>query len=151
LIVAIPHRSTQNDIFEGQFIPAGTIVIPNIWYTIIISITRLYSLSLNRAISQDPTIYPSPEIFDPVRFMPFEIQPKEREGIVATDPQTYAFGYGRRICPGRHLGSSSAWFAMASILATFSIGKQKDINGMEITPKAEFGGDGAVRYSIVDH
>ena len=29
--VGVPHRSMQDDIYEGNFIPAGTTVIENVW------------------------------------------------------------------------------------------------------------------------
>ena len=29
--LAIPHRTIKDDVLNGYFIPAGTLVIPNIW------------------------------------------------------------------------------------------------------------------------
>ena len=30
--IGLPHRTTADDNYNGYFIPAGTIVMPNIWY-----------------------------------------------------------------------------------------------------------------------
>ena len=30
--VGVPHRSMQDDVYEGYFIPAGTTVIENVWW-----------------------------------------------------------------------------------------------------------------------
>jgi len=60
---------------------------------------------------------------------------------VPMDPRAYYFGYGRRACPGLHLGQWSAWIAMVSILATFNLRKHKDSEGRETPLKAEFGSE----------
>ena len=31
----VPHSSTQEQVFEGQRIPAGTVFIANIWFVVI--------------------------------------------------------------------------------------------------------------------
>ena len=30
--MGVPHVSTEDDIYEGHFIPAGAIIMPNIWF-----------------------------------------------------------------------------------------------------------------------
>lgn len=30
--MGIPHMSSEDDTFEGYFIPKGSIIMPNIWY-----------------------------------------------------------------------------------------------------------------------
>lgn len=55
----------------------------------------------------------------------------------AKDPTCF-FGFGRRLCPGRHLALDSMWLSMACILATFNICKVRDAQGNEITPKVEY-------------
>ena len=32
ILLGIPHRLTVDDIYEGKFMPAGAIVMGNIWY-----------------------------------------------------------------------------------------------------------------------
>ena len=54
------------------------------------------------------------------------------------DPSQFAFGFGRRICPGRVFASDVVWLHIACILATMSIGKVRDENGREITPEVEY-------------
>lgn len=46
-----------------------------------------------------------------------------------------AFGYGRRICPGRFMGRATDWLAIASILAAFDISPALDERGKEIIPE----------------
>ncbi|KAI0056529.1 cytochrome P450 [Artomyces pyxidatus] len=50
--VGIPHATTEDDIYDGFFIPRGTTVIANIW-----------------AILHDPQVYPEPDAFKPERFL----------------------------------------------------------------------------------
>jgi len=55
----------------------------------------------------------------------------------AKDPTCF-FGFGRRLCPGRHLALDSMWLSIVCILATFDIQKARDAQGNEITPKVEY-------------
>ena len=44
-----------------------------------------------------------------------------KEGV--RDPNV-AFGFGRRVCPGRHMADNSVWIAAASILHTFELSQK---------------------------
>ncbi|CDO76601.1 hypothetical protein BN946_scf184868.g15 [Trametes cinnabarina] len=116
---AIPHRSTAEDEYLGYTIPAGSLVMPNIW-----------------GITRDPTIYPDPEEFRPERFIRRAGKDAGKGDIPL--PSTYVFGFGRRICPGQELANPSLWLAMAQIIAAFDIRKPLDADGNEITPPAVF-------------
>lgn len=54
------------------------------------------------------------------------------------NPDIAAFGFGRRICPGRFVAYESMWMAIATMLATLDITKCRDENGIEITPQEEY-------------
>ena len=49
-----------------------------------------------------------------------------------------AFGFGRRICPGRYMAYEAIWIAVACTLAVFNLQKAKDEQGREITPSGEY-------------
>lgn len=86
-----------------------------------------------RAILHDETVYPDPLAFNPDRFMKDgKINPDVRNPAVA------AFGFGRRICPGRYMAYDSMWIAIASTLATFNITKAKREDGTPITPSGDY-------------
>jgi len=106
--LAFPHTTVKDDIYKGFFIPKGALVMANGW-----------------AISQDEALYPNPEVFHPERFF-------NPDGTLNDDKVDYAFGYGRRICPGKHMADSLLWLMMASVLSTFNISKAKDEKGFEI-------------------
>ncbi|KAG7440087.1 cytochrome P450 [Guyanagaster necrorhizus] len=110
--IAIPHLLEIDDVYKGYRLPAGSVVVPNTW-----------------AILHDEVAYPDPFSFNPDRFMK-----NGRLDLTVKDPTIVAFGYGRRICPGRHLAYASVWITVASILAVFDITKAVDENGMIIEP-----------------
>jgi len=93
---------------------------------------------LQRNTSQNPNIYAQPDVFDPSRFIPSKNQLEDNNWVPPLDPQNFGFGFGRRLCPGRHLAETNLWIAMVSILAAFNIRKKLDADGQEITPKLEF-------------
>ncbi|KAF8877180.1 cytochrome P450 [Infundibulicybe gibba] len=114
--LAIPHLLTQDDVYKGYHIPRDSIVIGNTW-----------------AIAHDETEYPDPFSFKPERFLKNgQLNPDVR------DPATFAFGYGRRVCPASHIGLSTLWIMAASILSTFDVSKAPDGKGGVIEPSQEY-------------
>ncbi|KZT02583.1 cytochrome P450 [Laetiporus sulphureus 93-53] len=97
-------------------IPGGTMIVPNIW-----------------AMTRNSQLYSDPETFRPERF-----DELDSSTVDLHDPRKLVFGFGRRICPGRHLADSTIWLAMTTILACFDISKALDEKGIEITPAASF-------------
>ncbi|KAF8139517.1 cytochrome P450 [Mycena galopus ATCC 62051] len=108
LPLGLPHASTADDVYDGYFIPNGATVIGNIW-----------------AMTRDESMYPDPERFNPDRFF-------TTDGKLNNDDTVLAFGFGRRICPGRHNADATVWATMVSVLSTFDIVKAKDAHGNEI-------------------
>ncbi|KAJ7132978.1 cytochrome P450 [Mycena filopes] len=108
LPLGVAHAASEDDVYQGYFIPKGTAVIPNTW-----------------AMTRDESIYPDAERFNPDRFF-------TEEGKLNDDDLVMAFGFGRRICPGRHVASATAWSAIVSLLATMNISKAKDETGKDI-------------------
>ncbi|KAF8452275.1 cytochrome P450 [Boletus edulis BED1] len=98
--IGVPHATTEDDVYEGCYIPQGATIIPNIC----------------RAMSHDEEKYPNPEVFMPERFL-------REDGTLNEDKVPYMFGFGRRLCPGRHVGDASLWSAMVCILTLFRIEK----------------------------
>ena len=73
----------------------------------------------------DEDVYPDPFTFKPERFLTKDGKIDE----TIWDPRHACFGFGRRICPGRHMAFSAVWIALASILYSFNIEKAKDESG----------------------
>lgn len=100
------------------------------------------------ALSTSQAVYPDPHEFKPERFL---LDGKLNPAV--KDPIT-AFGFGRRyayralpaskfsscsrLCPGRHMATSTIWIAVVSILAAFDIRKAVDEDGRDIEPTYEF-------------
>ncbi|KAG9092147.1 hypothetical protein FS749_015958 [Ceratobasidium sp. UAMH 11750] len=118
IVTVVAHRSGSQDdcnvVSEGKTyrIPAESLVVANVW-----------------KIMHDPDVYPEPGRFRPERFL-VENPPPE--------PENYAFGFGRRICPGLYIAQQSMWVSISNTLANFMITKAKDENGLEITPEERY-------------
>ncbi|CDO68067.1 hypothetical protein BN946_scf184347.g4 [Trametes cinnabarina] len=74
----MPHKLSEDDMYDGYFLEKGSLVMVNVW-----------------AILHDEARYPDPYTFNPDRFL--------KDG--ALDPDVFdsedaAFGFGRRVCPG---------------------------------------------------
>ncbi|CAE6496856.1 unnamed protein product [Rhizoctonia solani] len=121
VLTLVGHRSNGEDdenvvVGEKTYrIPARTAVIANVW-----------------KIMHNPEVYPDPEMFVPERFMGDNPPPF---------PEDYAFGFGRRICPGMHVAQQSMWLSISNILANFTITKARDEHGVEIVPEENYTND----------
>ena len=93
-----------------------------------------------RAILHDEKRYTDPYKFDPSRFL-------TPDGAVdpSTPDPTEAWGYGRRICPGRYFAEDVLWLTIANILAAFKIEKSIDEHGCVVEPREDFT-SGLFRY-----
>ncbi|KAJ7251381.1 cytochrome P450 [Mycena rebaudengoi] len=110
-----PHAVAVEDTYRGYRIPAGSIVIANTW-----------------AMLYDEIAYPDPYKFNPDRFLlNGQLNPAVR------DP-SLVFGFGRRVCPGRHMVQSTLWITVASLLAVFNITKAIGEDGQILEPSYEY-------------
>ncbi|KAH6880527.1 cytochrome P450 [Thelonectria olida] len=112
--VGVPHKSLQDDVYDGYFIPAGSVVYANA-----------------RAMTRDERVYSDPEDFNPDRYIPIG------QGGKGEPLPNGQFGFGRRVCVGKHLAEASVWIVIAAMLSTMKIEKARNAEGKEITPKVE--------------
>ncbi|KAK7462926.1 hypothetical protein VKT23_007506 [Stygiomarasmius scandens] len=122
--IGVPHASNEDDYYDGFFIPKGTVIIPNVWH-------------LNR----DPEIYgPDADQFRPERHL-------DQQGNLR-DPKDdghFTFGFGQRVCVGRHVANNFLSIAFATILWALRIEPVKDHAGNDILPDI----DAEVSYNAV--
>jgi hypothetical protein len=104
---------------------------------------------IDRTILHDPVTFPSPDTFDPSRFLgPESEERKEIVGVV--------WGWGRRqvvpdstrkaflidvfdrACPGRQLAEATLFISIASLAAVFDISLAKDADGQEVPVSSDF-------------
>ncbi|KAJ7750432.1 cytochrome P450 [Mycena maculata] len=119
------RAACQDDVWNGYFIPKDAIVIGNVW-----------------SILRDPVAYPEPDQFKPERFLKDgQLDPQVR------DPSTAAFGFGRRICPGRYFSDASLYIVVASVLTAFTIEPPVDGNGKPLKMSPDMTG-GAISHPV---
>ncbi|PIL25358.1 cytochrome P450 [Ganoderma sinense ZZ0214-1] len=121
----VPRRSLADDEYSGYLIPGGTTIFVNIW-----------------AILHDPELYPQPDEFMPDRFL----DSAGNLDIHGRDPADIVFGFGRRVCPGRHFAESTSFILVASVLSAFEIGPPVGEDGKPLPLKRE-----ASDHLVVSH
>ena len=107
-----------DDNFRGYDFPKDSIIYANSW-----------------KILHDERLYPEPFAFKPDRYMvPLSDPQAEKEH----DPFTYAFGYGRRICPGLYLAEASMFLSMVMTLSAYNVRKKRDAGGNVVELKLDY-------------
>ncbi|PSR77912.1 hypothetical protein PHLCEN_2v7654 [Hermanssonia centrifuga] len=98
---------------------AGTTVLENVW-----------------AMAHDPEYFPDPDEFRPERYL--DGDGKLSDSKTDTNAQKYfAFGFGRRLCAGKHLADQTVFIDIASFIWAFSVQKATDEKGLPITPSRD--------------
>jgi len=120
--LSVPHSAVDDYVYNGFHIPKGAIFMTNVW-----------------SMAHDESRYPNPHAFIPERFLNDDGSPKPN------DIEHITFGFGRRICVGRHFADTSVWSVIAKMLAVFKILKPLDEHGAEITIEPKFLGGIASR------
>ncbi|GAA6058281.1 hypothetical protein JCM3770_002891 [Rhodotorula araucariae] len=114
----LAHATTEDDWYNGYFIPKGTIVLANHW-----------------AIHLDPELYPEPTKFKPERFI------SESGALIGTkfsEAGHHAYGFGRRICPGKHIADRSLFIVFTRLLWSCSLRPAIDpATGKEAPPSVD--------------
>ncbi|PVF96176.1 cytochrome P450 [Serendipita vermifera] len=99
--LGVPHVNTEPDVYEGYYIPKGCMIHCNIG-----------------CILRDPKIWGNDaDSYNPERFLP-EINPRATD---LPDMSMVPFGFGKRICPGRHVAERVALVFAASVLSAFTL------------------------------
>ncbi|KAG9316767.1 cytochrome P450 [Chiua virens] len=106
--LGLPHATTTEDVYNGTYIPKGVTVLVNIW-----------------GLTHDEEVFPAPFEFMPERFL-------NEDGMLRDCDGSFAFGFGRRICPGRYVANQSMWIAIALMLVAFDFMKVRDDDENEI-------------------
>ncbi|KAF8991292.1 cytochrome P450 [Cyathus striatus] len=112
LFPVVPHFSTGDISYKGYCIPKGTTLFMNIWH-----------------LFNDPEFYDKPESFNPERFMATKFGTKP--GVETKDfRNNFAFGAGRRICPGEQMAGRVV--ALNAMRWLWSFEFSKDTSGLAI-------------------
>ncbi|KAF2199761.1 cytochrome P450 [Delitschia confertaspora ATCC 74209] len=112
------HATSEDDWYEGHFIPKGSVAVLNWW-----------------AIHRDPTLFPNPAHFDPSRYIDHTLSAADYINI--SDPYArdhFTYGAGRRVCPGVHVAERSLYINIARVLWAFDIRKKVGKDGKVIEP-----------------
>jgi cytochrome P450 len=104
----VPHYTKTEASYGGFRIPANSVVIANHW-----SIAR-----------EEGVFGADVEAFVPERWL---VDGDVRFG--RDELPTVGFGYGRRICPGRHVARNGLWLAVARVLWAFEVRPEVDGKG----------------------
>ncbi|OAG24292.1 cytochrome P450 [Alternaria alternata] len=111
----MPHATSEDDWYEGWFIPKGSIVVLNWW-----------------AIHNDPDLWPNPSAFDPSRYLNHTASAAHY--MNTADPSErdhFAYGAGRRSCPGVHVAERSLFINVSRVLWGFNLTKKVGKEGKE--------------------
>ena len=117
---SIPHCTTEDDWYNGMFIPKGTTCVPNLWQC-----------------HHDPAVYGDDAArFNPERFL--DSFGKVTSGPAETRGEGHGtYGFGKRSCIGNHLANDSLFVFMATSLWAMNLERVCDDEGKEIPVDTE--------------
>lgn len=103
--LGLPHTLMEDDTYGGYFLPKGSTVLANIW-----------------SILHDPERFPEPNVFKPTRWLITNSGGKRQINESMTHPvNSFVFGFGRRICPGRYFAVNTLRTVTPYILTCYDV------------------------------
>lgn len=128
--LSLPHSTTEDDWYDGMFIPKGTMCLTNLWQC-----------------HHDPSYYGDDAAgFRPERFL-------NAHGEVISGPsETHeeghgTYGFGKRACVGKHVANESLFIYIATALWAATLERARDRDGNEVPLDLEkFVDTGSVLY-----
>ncbi|KAJ6525470.1 cytochrome P450 [Mycena vulgaris] len=102
--VPTPHYSTADFVYNGMYIPKDTVMILNCW-----------------TIHHNEDRYPDAFTFNPDRYLGDDLSSIMSSKL--RDPMKrdhWAFGAGRRICPGFAIAERELWISISSLLWAYN-------------------------------
>ncbi|KAF3927784.1 hypothetical protein ABW20_dc0100678 [Dactylellina cionopaga] len=106
----VPHLNREETTYDGYTIPAQSVIVPNVW-----------------AITRDESEFgPDTDDFVPERWL-------EDDKTLKSLPVA-GFGYGRRVCPGRHFARNAIWIIIARLMWSFDIKAGRSEETDEVIP-----------------
>jgi cytochrome P450 len=111
---SVPHSTTEDDWYNGMFIPKGTMCLPNLW-----------------KCHHDPASYGDDAAsFNPERFL--DSCGKVVPGPAETRGEGHAtFGFGKRACIGNHVANDSLFIFISTVLWAMNLERVCDNQGNE--------------------
>jgi cytochrome P450 len=116
----VAHSTTEDDWYNGMYIPKGTICMVNHWQC-----------------DRDPGLYGDDAAsFNPERFL-------DGQGKIVQDPAKMhddghsAYGFGKRACVGKHVANDSLFITMATVLWAANLERVRDQSGKEEPPDTD--------------
>lgn len=85
--------------------------------------SQRYFPTVLRAITRDPDVYPEPDVFSPERFLNPNGTPREDATL------TSVFGFGKRVCPGRHFVDTTMFIVATTVLSVCNIERRGGSDG----------------------
>ncbi|KID68700.1 Cytochrome P450, partial [Metarhizium hybridum] len=110
--LGFPHVVGEDDAIDGMTIPKGSQIIINAW-----------------GMQHDPERFADPDTFNPERYVGVLQLASELANGDWEKRDHYAYGSGRRLCPGIHLAERSLFIAMAKLLWALNIEAGVDAEG----------------------
>lgn len=113
--LSLPHSTTEDDWYDGMFIPKGTLCLTNLWQC-----------------HHDPSYYGDDAAgFRPERFL-------DAHGELISGPSETreeghgTYGFGKRACVGKHVANDSLFIYIATALWAATLERARDRDGNEV-------------------
>ncbi|KAJ3557933.1 hypothetical protein NM688_g1205 [Phlebia brevispora] len=130
--LGIPRSAMEDDWYDGYFIPKGTTVIENLW-----------------AMGRNPDDFPEPDEFRPERILDEDENNRRILREMRTQlKKPFAFGLGRRLCPGINLAMRALFIDIACLLWAFEFSPVQDETGAPVLPSRTECIDGGLVTSL---